>query len=54
MGVELRGEDVGALAERTEGWIAGFQLAGLSLQGGPTRLRQFAASPAATGTCSTT
>lgn len=33
MDLDLRGEDVGALAERTEGWIAGLQLAGLSLQG---------------------
>ena len=32
MGVDLRGEEVGALAVRTEGWIAGLQLAGLSLQ----------------------
>ena len=33
MGLDLRGEDVEELAERTEGWIAGLQLAGLSLQG---------------------
>ncbi len=34
MGLDLRGEEVGALAERTEGWIAGLQLAALSLQRG--------------------
>lgn len=35
MGVRLAAEDVMSLAERTDGWIAGLQLAGLSLQGHP-------------------
>jgi LuxR family maltose regulon positive regulatory protein len=35
MRVELPVEDVLRLAERTDGWIAGLQLAGLSLQGHP-------------------
>ena len=33
MGLDLRTVDVTALEERTEGWIAGLQLAGLSLRG---------------------
>jgi LuxR family maltose regulon positive regulatory protein len=33
MGLELSAEDVAALEERTEGWIAGLQLAALSLRG---------------------
>lgn len=33
MGVSLSSEEVAALATRTEGWVAGLQLAGLSLQG---------------------
>ena len=33
MGLELTEQDVAALEERTEGWIAGLQLAALSLQG---------------------
>ena len=33
MGVALSGPDLTRLAERTEGWIAGLQLAALSLQG---------------------
>jgi len=33
MGLDLSGEDVTALEERTEGWIAGLQLAALSMQG---------------------
>ena len=33
MGVSLSAADLARLAERTEGWIAGLQLAGLSLQG---------------------
>jgi LuxR family maltose regulon positive regulatory protein len=35
MGLSLSADDVEALAVRTEGWIAGLQLAGLSLQGRP-------------------
>ncbi len=33
MGSDLSTEDVAALEDRTEGWIAGLQLAGLSMQG---------------------
>src|SRR3954468_5147215 len=33
MGLKLSAEDITALEERTEGWIAGLQLAALSLQG---------------------
>ena len=33
MGLPLTGEDIGILEQRTEGWIAGMQLAALSLQG---------------------
>ena len=33
MGLNLSAEDVGALEQRTEGWIAGLQLAALSMQG---------------------
>src|SRR5437764_1803839 len=35
MGLSLSADDVEALEVRTEGWIAGLQLAGLSLQGRP-------------------
>jgi LuxR family transcriptional regulator, maltose regulon positive regulatory protein len=34
-GPELAADSVAALTERTEGWVAGLQLAGLSLQGHP-------------------
>ena len=37
MGLDLTGADVQALEERTEGWIAGLQLAALSLRGIPER-----------------
>jgi len=33
MGLDLSAEDVAALEQRTEGWIAGLQLAALSMQG---------------------
>ncbi|MHB1134798.1 MAG: LuxR C-terminal-related transcriptional regulator [Chloroflexota bacterium] len=33
MGLDLSGEEVAALEARTEGWVAGLQLAALSLQG---------------------
>jgi LuxR family transcriptional regulator, maltose regulon positive regulatory protein len=33
IGLQLSAEDIGALERRTEGWIAGLQLAALSLQG---------------------
>jgi LuxR family maltose regulon positive regulatory protein len=35
MGLALAPDEVAALEERTEGWVAGLQLAGLSLQGRP-------------------
>lgn len=35
MGLALADPDLGRLAERTEGWAAGLQLAGLSMQGRP-------------------
>jgi LuxR family transcriptional regulator, maltose regulon positive regulatory protein len=35
MGLTLSAEDIAALERRTEGWIAGLQLAALSLQGQP-------------------
>ena len=35
MGLDLPAEDVAALEERTEGWVAGLQLAALALQGTP-------------------
>ena len=35
MGLELAAADIRALEDRTEGWIAGLQLAALSLQGQP-------------------
>lgn len=35
MGLNLSAKDVAALEERTEGWIAGLQLAALSMQGQP-------------------
>jgi LuxR family maltose regulon positive regulatory protein len=33
MGLELSSSDIAALEDRTEGWVAGLQLAGLSLRG---------------------
>lgn len=33
MGLNLSAEDIGALEQRTEGWIAGLQLAALAMQG---------------------
>ncbi|KAF0207052.1 MAG: LuxR C-terminal-related transcriptional regulator [Actinomycetota bacterium] len=35
MGLDLSAEDISALGTRTEGWIAGLQLAALSIQGRP-------------------
>ena len=37
MGLDLTADDVDSLEERTEGWIAGLQLAALSLRGIPER-----------------
>ncbi|MCC7129596.1 MAG: AAA family ATPase [Anaerolineae bacterium] len=48
MGLNLSVEDVAALEARTEGWIAGLQLAALSMQGqpDPTKfIQSFAGSP---------
>ncbi len=45
MGLNLSADDIRALEERTEGWIAGLQLAALSLQGhqdAPAFIRTFA------------
>jgi LuxR family transcriptional regulator, maltose regulon positive regulatory protein len=45
MGLELSAEDIAALESRTEGWIAGLQLAALSMQGRedvPSFIRAFA------------
>jgi LuxR family maltose regulon positive regulatory protein len=45
MGLSLSAADIGALEDRTEGWIAGLQLAALSLQGhrdAPGFIRAFA------------
>jgi LuxR family maltose regulon positive regulatory protein len=54
MGLDLPAASLAALAARTEGWVAGLQLAALSLRGTPTRPGSWPASPAATGTCWTT
>ena len=57
MGLDLAAADVDALEERTEGWVAGLQLAALSLRAIPTGPRSRASSrrsPAATGSSSTT
>jgi LuxR family maltose regulon positive regulatory protein len=39
MGLNLSAEDIAALEDRTEGWIAGLQLAAVSLQGQPNKSR---------------
>ena len=39
MGLNLSAEDIAALEDRTEGWIAGLQLAALSMQGRAGRRR---------------
>ena len=43
MGFDLSSEDITALETRTEGWIAGLQLAAISMQGQPD-VRRFIAS----------
>ncbi|MBN1629785.1 MAG: helix-turn-helix transcriptional regulator, partial [Thermoleophilia bacterium] len=50
MGLELSSEDVAALETRTEGWIAGLQMAALALQGAARQgaARQGAAQQSAT------
>jgi len=50
MGLTLTEEDIAALEERTEGWIAGLQLAALSLQGhGDATSRAGGSRPGRTG-----
>ncbi|HEX6508790.1 MAG TPA: helix-turn-helix domain-containing protein [Chloroflexota bacterium] len=45
MGLPLKADEIGVLEMRTEGWIAGLQLAGLSLQGrSPEAMEQVIAS----------
>ncbi len=39
MGLDLAVEDIAALEDRTEGWIAGLQLAAISMQGQPDAAR---------------
>jgi ATP/maltotriose-dependent transcriptional regulator MalT len=48
MGLDLSAEEVASLEDRTEGWIAGLQLAALSMQGrDPSRLPGFIKAGAA-------
>ena len=54
MGLALAARDVAALEGRTEGWIAGLQLAALSMQGRDDVAGSSPASPATTATSSTT
>ena len=51
MGLNLSAEDIAALEARTEGWIAGLQLAALSMQGHQTPPVSSNLSPAATISC---
>ena len=51
MGLNLAAEDIAALETRTEGWIAGLQLAALSMQGHQTPPVSSRPSPAATVLC---
>ena len=51
MGLNLSAEDIAALETRTEGWIAGLQLAALSMQGIKTPPVLSRLSPAATISC---
>jgi LuxR family transcriptional regulator, maltose regulon positive regulatory protein len=44
MGLDLEASDIATLQNRTEGWIAGLQLAGLSLQGRTDTSRFLAAA----------
>ena len=50
MGLNLSAEDIAALETRTEGWIAGLQLAALSMQGNKDVPGSFENSPETTGT----
>ena len=54
MGLNLSAEEIAALETRTEGWIAGLQLAALSMQGIRTPPASSNLSPAATISCWTT
>jgi LuxR family transcriptional regulator, maltose regulon positive regulatory protein len=54
VGAELPEAAVAALAERSEGWVAGLQLAALSLRGRGDIPEFVESSRAATATCSTT
>ncbi len=54
MGLNLSVEDITALERRTEGWIAGLQLAALSMQGHTTPPASSHLLPAATISCWTT
>jgi LuxR family transcriptional regulator, maltose regulon positive regulatory protein len=51
---ELPEAAVAALGDRTEGWVAGLQLAALSLRGHADVSALWRGSPGATGTCSIT
>ena len=51
MGLNLSAEDIAALETRTEGWIAGLQMAAISMQGLQTPPVSFNLSPAATALC---
>ncbi len=50
MGLDLSAEDVAALEDRTEGWIAGLQLAALSMRGREDIPGSSGRSPATTAT----
>ena len=51
MGLNLEAQDIARLSTRTEGWIAGLQLAAISLQGMKTPPASSDLSPAATISC---
>ena len=53
-GLDLPGASLAALAARTEGWVAGLQLAALSLRGRADPAGSWRPSRAATATCWTT
>ena len=54
MGLDLSAADIAALEARTEGWIAGLQLAALSMRGEQDVSGFIRPSPATTGTSWTT
>ena len=51
MGLRLSADDIAALEARTEGWIAGLQLAALSMHGHQDTAASSRRSPAATTSC---